>query len=132
MARVSKPLGKAKTIAPRPVLQWIAAGIGALATLAILGIILTEALSGTRPAQLAASVVSVRANHQTWVVEVQVSNTGSETATAVDIEAKSGDDTATATLDYVPGDGQATAFLAIGTDPSLSPVTVSVSGWSEP
>jgi hypothetical protein len=41
-----------------------------------------------------------------------------------------GDQTATATLDYVPGRGHATAYMRFDADPRAAVVTVK--GWSAP
>ena len=51
-------------------------------------------------------------------------------AAGVDIEGVLGDQTATATLDYVPGRGRAKAYLRFDADPSRA--AVSVKGWSAP
>ena len=48
----------------------------------------------------------------------------------MDIEGVLGDQTATASLDYVPGHGHAKAYLRFDADPRAA--AVSVKGWSAP
>lgn len=122
-----------KTVAPRPVLQWIAAGIGVCVTVGAAAVILAEALQPVRPVALSVAVEGVRQAGPTTIFELKVSNTGSETAAGVEIVGEDGKgETASVTLDYVPGDGEASAAVTLprveaGENPSFSVV-----GWSEP
>ena len=72
-------------------------------------------------------IQSTAAGH---VATVLVRNDGDDTAAAVDIEGVLGDQTATATLDYVPAHGHARAYLRFDGDPRAA--TVAVKGWSAP
>jgi len=114
----------------RPVLQWVMAALGAGVTLAVIGVVTWEALQPSSPAELNARIASVATTAIGHVAVVEVVNTGDETASGVMVEGVLGEETATATLDYVPGNGRATAWLRFDADPRSAAVTVK--GWSEP
>ena len=121
---------KKKPAPVRPVLQWAVAALGGLITLAVVAVVLWEAMQPSRPPALSARIVAVERTASGHVAEVEVRNDGLDTAAAVDIEGALGDQTATATLDYVPGRGHATAYLRFDADPRAA--AVSVKGWSAP
>jgi uncharacterized protein (TIGR02588 family) len=132
VAAKAKTAGRGrKTIAPRPVLQWAAAGLGLVITLGAGGVILGEALQPTRPVALSVRVEGERLTRTSRILDILVTNAGSETAAAVDISGEVGDATASVTLDYVPGDGEVAASLAFPVQASGAPV-ISVAGWSAP
>jgi uncharacterized protein (TIGR02588 family) len=122
---------RSKAVAPRPVLQWMAAGVGLLITLAAGGIILAEAVQPARPAALTVRIERERRTPSGRILDIVVTNTGSETAAAVEVLGKVGGETGSVSLDYVPGDGQASASLAFSADAAGDPL-LSVVGWSEP
>ena len=116
-----------------PALEWIAAGLGALVALVILGTIGWQALAGRDDPvpSLAARVESVtRAGHG-QVATVTVTNSSGRTAASVHVEGTAGDETSSATIDYVPGHGEATAAL-IFSDPAPGPIAVRVTGYEHP
>lgn len=115
---------------PRPLLQWGMALLGAVITLTAIGIVVWEALQPTAPPALSARIVAVDVTAAGQVATVRVQNDGDDTAAAVDIEGVLGDQTATASLDYVPGHGHAKAYLRFDADPRAA--AVSVKGWSAP
>jgi len=119
-----------KIVAPRPVLQAVMAALGALVTLAALAIVVWEAMQPAAPPALSARIVAVQSTAAGPVATVEVRNDGRDTAAGVAIEGVLGDQTATATLDYVPGRGRAKAYLRFDSDPSRA--AVSVKGWSAP
>ena len=121
---------RAASSTPRPVLQWVMAGVGAAVTLGAVGIVVWEALQPPSPPALSARIVAVQSTAAGQVATVRVQNDGDDTAAAVDIEGVLGDQTATATLDYVPGHGHARAYLRFDADPR--PAAVAVKGWSAP
>ncbi len=114
----------------RPVLQWLTAGFGAVVTLSAIGIVVWEGLQPEAPPALSARIVKVETTGAGHAAEVEVRNDGMDTAAAVDIEGVLGDQTATATVDYVPGHGRAVAYLRFDADPRAA--AVSVKGWSAP
>lgn len=127
------PAKTRKTSAPtpgHPVLQWAMAALGLIVTVGIVAALTREALLPDAPPALSARIVRVDTTPLGHVAEVQIVNVGLDTAAAVDIEGVLGDQTATATLDYVPGRGHATAWLRFDADPRAAQVTVK--GWSAP
>lgn len=124
------PTKKKPAISTRPLLQWGMALLGAVITLTAIGIVVWEALQPTAPPALSARIVAVDVTAAGQVATVRVQNDGDDTAAAVDIEGVLGDQTATASLDYVPGHGHAKAYLRFDADPRAA--AVSVKGWSAP
>ena len=114
----------------RPVLQWIMAGLGLLLTLTAAGIIVYEAMQPPSPPDLTAEVTAVRPASSGFVAEIEVRNLGRNTAAAVQVEGRSGGETASTTIDYVPGKGRTAVALAFPGAPA--PVQARVTGWSEP
>ena len=121
---------KSAPAATRPMLQWLMAAVGAVVTLTAIGIVVWEALQPKAPPALSARIVAVDVTASGQVATVRVQNDGDDTAAAVDIEGVLGDQTATASLDYVPGHGHAKAYLRFDADPRAA--VVSVKGWSAP
>ncbi|WP_292090835.1 hypothetical protein, partial [Brevundimonas sp.] len=113
-----------------PVLQWAMAALGLIVTVGVVAAILWEAMLPDQPPALSARILRVETTPLGHVAEVQVTNAGLDTAAAVDIEGRLGAETATATLDYVPGRGHAVAWLRFDADPRAAQVTVK--GWSAP
>ena len=127
-----KPPARRKTVAPRPVLQWAAAGLGLCVTLGSVAVILVEAVQPVRPVALSVRIESVRQTGSSRIFELKVSNTGSETAAGVEVVGETGGETASVTLDYVPGDGEASAAMAFPIAGPAAAPTLSVAGWSAP
>lgn len=116
--------------AATPILQWAMATLGGVVTAAIIGVVIWEALQPKAAPALSARIVGIEATASGHVAIVTVANEGDDTASAVDIEGVLGEETATATVDYVPGHGHARAFLRFNADPRAASVTVK--GWSAP
>ena len=114
----------------RPVLQWIMAGLGLVLTLTAAGIIVYEAMQPPSPPDLTAEVTAVRPASSGFVAEIEVRNEGRDTAAAVQVEGRAGGETASASIDYVPGKGRTAVALAFPGAPA--PVEARVTGWSEP
>ncbi|OGN49194.1 MAG: hypothetical protein A2352_00030 [Caulobacterales bacterium RIFOXYB1_FULL_67_16] len=106
------------------------AGVGAAVTAAAIGLMAWEAVQPSAPPALSARIVKVETTSAGHVATVLVSNAGDDTAAAVSVEAELGDQTATATLDYVPGHGQAEAYVMFHADPRAA--AVRVKAWSAP
>lgn len=113
-----------------PVLQWIMGGLGLVLTLAAAGVIVHEAMQPPSPPDLAAEVTETRPAAAGFVAEIEVRNEGRDTAAAVQVEGRSGGETASTTIDYVPGRGRTEVALAFSGAPA--PVEARVTGWSEP
>jgi uncharacterized protein (TIGR02588 family) len=114
----------------RPVLQWSMAALGGAVTVAAISVMVWEGLQPSAPPMLRARIVEIEATAAGHVAMVQVTNDGDETAAAVKIEAVLDDQTATATLDYVPGHGEAKAYFRFDANPRTA--VVRVQGWSAP
>ena len=114
-----------------PLLEWIMGGLGLLLTLAVLAVILREAMAPGGPPVLEPRLHAVHGGPGAWQAEVEVRNTGPATAAAVEIEGVLGDETASATLDYVPAGGEETVTLGFAADPRAG-LELQVRGWTEP
>jgi len=116
-----------------PAPEWVAAGLGALIALVILGTIGWQALAGRDDPVplLAARIESVTTAGQDRVATVTVTNASGRTAAAVHVEGEIGEQTSSAVIDYVPGHGEATAALVF-TDPTPGPIAVRVTGYEHP
>lgn len=110
------------------------AALGLVLTLAALIVILKQAGS-TAPPELSVQLVSVRemglGDQRAWVAEVEIRNTGDQTAAAVHITGGAGETTADASLDYAPGHGRERLSLVFPADPGPHP-DLRIRGWSEP
>lgn len=113
-----------------PVLQWVMAAIGGVLISGAIGIVVWEAVQPEAPPALSVRLVSVSISPAGQVALVKVVNDGDDTASGVDIEGVLGEETASATVDYVPGHGHAKAFLRFDGDPRSA--ELSVKGWSAP
>ena len=119
--------------APRPpLLEWMTAGLGLLIVLTAFGLAVAQALGGRdRPPDITLNAGEARRTATGWILEVEASNGGDETAAGVQIEGRLGKETAVAELDYVPAYGEARASLRFVADPR-DEVELAVLGWSEP
>jgi uncharacterized protein (TIGR02588 family) len=123
-----------KKPAPLPapaLLEWAMGGLGLLLTLAVLAVVGAGAFGPRDPARLEARLLEARPAGAAWLAEVEVRNLGDRTAAAVEVEGRLGDQTAAATLDYVPAHGRRRLTLSFDADPRGA-VDLSVPGWSEP
>ena len=117
--------------APAPaLLEWGMGGLGLLILLAALAVVAIEAFGAREPARLEARLDEVRPAGAAWLADVEVRNLGGETAASVEVEGRLGDETAHATLDYVPAHGRDSVTLVFDADPRAA--QVSISGWSKP
>lgn len=112
-------------------LQGLCALIGLTATLVVVSVLGRSVLVDTRPPDLTVESEAFRKGAGGWIVEVMVVNGGDLTAAAVEIEGVAGDETASTTLDYVPGRGSKAAVLVFDGDERPRP-TLRVLGWSSP
>lgn len=117
-----------------PALEWVAAGIGVLIAAVMLGTIGWQALSGQDDPVplLAATVDAVTAAGGGHVVTVRVTNASSRTAASVHVEGEIDGQVSSATVDYVPGHGEASAGLLVAADPRTSPLKLRVTGYEHP
>jgi uncharacterized protein (TIGR02588 family) len=135
MAR--KPAAAAKSPASRPWLERVVAGLGLSVTAGVLIVLAVSALTPATPPALSARAVSVTPVGAGFRVEVEVRNTGRQSAAAVELEGvltppSGAPETAAATLDYAPGGGAETLNLLFREDPHRGRLDLTVRGWSEP
>ena len=115
-----------------PILEWGTAAVGLVCVLAALGVVASSALQPRTPPALDARIVSVAPTPRGFTVEIEVTNSGSVTASGVEIEGQVGAETSAATLDYVAGGGRERASLAFSTDPGDGDLDLAVRAWTEP
>jgi uncharacterized protein (TIGR02588 family) len=122
------------TAGKTPALEWIAAGFGALVALIVIGTIGWQAVTARHDPVplLSAGVETVTAAGSGYVVTVRVTNASSRTAASVHVEGEIAGEVSTATVDYVPGHGEASAGLLVAADPRTSPLALRVTGYEHP
>ena len=127
--------GKGET----PLLEWIAAGIGLLLTLMMLGVIGREALNDETDQLpvIGVAVTAIAPAAPGYVLAFEASNQTGGTAAAVEIEAnlKDGDmivETARATLDYVPSHGKVKGGVFFSEDPRRHKLEIRALGFQTP
>lgn len=125
---------RGKTSEKTPALEWIAAGFGALVALVILGTIGWQALTAHNDPVplLSASVEAITPAGDGHVVTVRVTNASSRTAASVHIEGEIEGEVSSATVDYVPGHGEASAGLLVAADPRTTALKLRVTGYEHP
>lgn len=123
---------------PIPALEWAAATFGLLIVIALLAIIGRAALerSGDEVPVLVAGVERIVATPAGHVVELVVANRSAVTAASVQVEGGvgqgTGAETSTVTIDYVPGNSQATGGLMFTRDPRADGLRLRVTGYEVP
>ncbi|MDQ3125801.1 MAG: hypothetical protein M3Q74_09380 [Pseudomonadota bacterium] len=137
MAKPSPTSRKTASARSTPLLEWVVAGLGLILTLGALGILAMDLGQPASPPELAARAVGITPVAAGFQVEVEVANAGRATAAGVEIEGvltppAGQPETATASLDYVPGTGAETLTLKFRADPRAGDLDLTVRGWSEP
>lgn len=119
---------------PIPPLEWTMAALGLVAALILLGIIGREAFVGAADPVPALEVRAERTVRTPGghVVEFRVSNGSGQTAAAVHVEGKVGDEISGATVDYVPGESSVTGGLVFDRDPREEGLELRVTGYEIP
>ncbi len=122
-----------------PALEWVAAVIGLLLTLSILGAMAWEAWAGEsdQAPAIEARVERVVHTGTGYVAEIVLDNRSPATAAAVEVEGEltrrdGTTATSTATVDYVPGASMRRAGLVFTDDPRRGQLEIRVLGYSEP
>lgn len=131
--------GQSNGAAATPALEWIAAALGLLLTLGILGVIGWEAAAGggDEPPAIEARVDRVVPTSGGFVLELVLENRGPATAAAVEVEGELTKPdgtvaTSSATIDYVPGESSRRAGLFFTDDPRVGRLEVRALGYAEP
>lgn len=117
-----------------PALEWAAAAAGLLILLGLSFILIREASDGNDRVVpiLEANIEQITPTPAGFVADVVVYNRSRQTAAAVQVEGKLGDEQASATLDYVPGRSEARGGLIFRSDPRSGGVELSIVGFELP
>ena len=89
-----------------PLLEWIASAVGLILALGVMAVIARDAFNGSSemPPDIRITALRVQQIGAGWVVEFEARNASAVTAAQVAVEGRLPDgETATATIDYVPG-----------------------------
>lgn len=126
--------GKGSDRDPIPALEWVAATLGLIAMVALLFVLGREIATGGDDdvPSLSVAIDSVRPSPGGYVAQIRVTNRSAQTAAAVQVEGKLGDEKATATIDYVPGRSDARGGLLFRSDPRIGEAELRVVGYELP
>ena len=116
-----------------PVLEWIAAALGALALTSVLAILAYEiSTDEKRPPAFDFATERVEPAGERWYVGFRIRNSGDATASSVKVIGTAADgETAEVTLRYVPGGSEREGGLYFSNDPRRG-VEFRVSGYERP
>jgi uncharacterized protein (TIGR02588 family) len=119
---------------PIPALEWLAAAVGLLVALVLLGIIGREAIraDGVEIPILAAQLEAVEKTPTGYVAKVLITNRAGQTAARVELEGTAGSEVSNVSIDYVPGRSQAEAGLLFEQDPRRGGLKLRVTGYQLP
>lgn len=121
-----------------PIAEWIAAGLGLVLTLGVIGYLLTEAVRDRAgPPSLSARAEPAQRTDGGYVVPLVVSNSSYATAAGVEVRGtleRNGEilEERRATFAYVPGRGEARGGLVFQHDPDRLNVILAAEGYEEP
>lgn len=140
MAARRKPAARAPaTLVQRtPLAEWIAAGVGLVLTLAVLGYSVWEAVDTTdAPPDLQVRLRAVHAQASGHVAEIEVRNDSYATAADVEVVGRLEQggtvvEERRAVFDYVPGQGSAHGGLVFERDPRAGVLRLGAEGYVEP
>jgi len=139
MATRRKPAPAPATLLQRtPLAEWMAAGVGLVLTLAVLGYSVWEVVDTTEaPPALSVRALETHRAGGAWVVEIEVAN--ASYATAADVEVSGVLERAgvaveahRATFTYVPGRGAARGGLVFRQDPASGALRLAAESYTEP
>jgi uncharacterized protein (TIGR02588 family) len=128
---------QAKSHPSTPLLEWIAAGLGAAVAIFIVGYLAWDGLtSANAPADLVIRVDAVEAATAGFRVDLTVTNLGSETAAEAKVEVTATSDgeqeAGEITFDYVPGHSSRRGSLMFQNRPDRATLAARVLGYREP
>lgn len=121
-----------------PIAEWVAAALGLILTVAVIGYLLAEGLrEGQRPPSLSVASEPAQRTGGGYVMPVVVRNSSDTTAASVEVRGtltQSGAivEERTVTFAYVPGRGETHGGLVFQNDPTRSTVEVVAEGYEEP
>ena len=121
-----------------PKLEWIAAAIGLVLTLAAIGLVAREALAGDpTPPDITVRLLEIRPVQNGYLVTVAAENLGGRPAAQLLVEGELGiagsePEIAETVFDYVPGRSIRRGGLFFQGDPRGKPLTLQAKGFVEP
>ena len=123
----------------KPVLEWLAASVGLVLTIALLGFVGWNAIQQQQehaPA-ITVHVESVEPSGNGWLVHFAARNAAPSTAAGVQIEGElrrpgAQVETSAVTLDYLPGGSELKGGLMFAHDPRGGGLTLRPLGYAEP
>ncbi len=118
-------------------LEIAASAVSALAIAAVMGYLVWQGFQGEKPAAFEATIGSVRAAGDSYLLPVTVRNTGDEAAQDVQVSVKltvpgKPEAEARATIDWVPGKSERRAVAVLKENPAQGTVKAGVEGYQEP
>lgn len=120
-----------------PVLEWIAAGVGAVLILVVLSIIVLDMarMRDAPPDFIVRSIGSQRVG-QGHVLQIRIENRGERPAAQVEVEGRldhaAGVETASVTFDDVPGGSSRTGGLLFKSNPQDGAIELSAKSFTDP
>lgn len=116
-----------------PFVEWLTGGAGALIFAAIVGILLTNAVSNPAgPPDIVVAVERVVPVSNGYVVAFVARNDGDTTAAMVEISGEGSVETHRAMLDYLPPRSERRGGLFFAADPRASGVVLRAEGYQDP
>lgn len=122
-----------------PLLEWVAAGFGALVAAVLIGLIGWNAAISDAEAvpQIKPEIVRIIPADGGHLLDIRLTNSGAQSAASVQIEVnlkKGGElvETSRATIDYVPARSEALGGLIVRADPRTHEVDLRVTGFQIP
>ena len=120
-----------------PTAEWAIAALGLAIVVVALASLIHEAVSGeTSLPEITISVMSIQSRQTGHLVQLQVRNTGEETAAELVIEGvlltKGGEERSQITLDYVPGGSKREAGLFFKSNPREADLQIRPLGYRNP
>lgn len=122
-----------------PALEWIAAGLGLVFLIALLGVIGIEAIAGRsdEPPAITIKIGEVNRAGNTYVAAFEAANASGGTAAALQVEGKLIDggrevETSLATIDYVSAHGSAQGGFIFSRDPEGLAIVARPLGYQTP
>jgi uncharacterized protein (TIGR02588 family) len=134
----ARKTSKASLVERTPLAEWLAAGLGLLLTLTVIGYLLVDGLEARgSPPKLSVRAEPAQRMNGGYVVPISIHNASHATAAGVIVRGtleRRGEivEERRATFDYVPGEGRVEGGLIFQQDPSQLVLRVVAEGYEEP
>lgn len=131
--------GNGRSSEGKPLIEWLAALVGLVLTLALLGFVGWQAISAPErmPPSITAKASEVTLTRGGFVVQIVVKNASPQTAARVEVEGtltRDGSAAAksSATFDYIPGNSERKGGLFFSQDPRSGELDIRTLGYAQP